>query len=127
MGGVFFIMFYLFYSISKSFLSLESVDTDNDPCKVLYDDDEMIMLLMEYENTGLIYEWETDFPKRCTVGYDMDNPCIRYEYDRYDGFCRGYAQSGQCDDGNPCTLCDVCINGICEGFITGPCNDGVLL
>lgn len=58
---------------------------------------------------------------QCDCGScDPEGPCISYVC--LAGSCVEDFKSGDCDDGDACTLGDVCHSGLCEGMAV-PCND----
>jgi len=58
-----------------------------------------------------------------TLDCDDDNDCTLDSCDPEAG-CVHDNKVGPCDDGNPCTAGDICVNGVCVGgeFVPGCCN-----
>ena len=72
--------------------------------------------------------WCISTPKSCTSD---GNPCTDEVCNNSNGLCESLNNNVTCDDGNPCTLTDICIGGACVGVdfkdcsnVTDPCKIG---
>jgi len=63
---------------------------------------------------------EPGAPQDCDDG----NVCTNDSCDAGAGACRNTPSSGSCDDGDPCTVGDVCNGGRCESGAPKDCDDG---
>ena len=55
-----------------------------------------------------------------------DQPCLAAACDPEDGACGlvPTAEGALCDDGDPCTVGELCVDGACLGGVAPNCNDG---
>ncbi|HET9955679.1 MAG TPA: hypothetical protein VFQ61_14290, partial [Polyangiaceae bacterium] len=63
---------------------------------------------------------------KCVAGTplncDDNNPCTDDKCDPAAG-CQKSPIEGSCNDGDPCTISDTCVEGSCKGGATATCND----
>ena len=59
---------------------------------------------------------------RTPLQCDNTNPCVRSKFNATTGRCEDTAIIGPCDDGNACTVGDVCDRGTCSGTVRS-CDD----
>ncbi len=64
---------------------------------------------------------------QCVGAYQLDcndgDPCTEDTCDGHFG-CAHVPFSGFCDDSNPCTISEQCIDGVCGNGVRNPCDDG---
>jgi hypothetical protein len=84
---------------------------------------------------GVLYCDKLEWPFECRVNGDtlivcpepegMDGPCLAAACDADSGECSlvAAAEGAPCDDGDPCTLADSCVEGACTGGPTPICKD----
>lgn len=73
------------------------------------------------EPPGFRFEFLTDARPPDCLPADCDDQNVCTTDECVEGTCLHHARAGDCDDGDSCTLHDICVAGVCAGQPVSPC------